>query len=299
MSFLNPVNEPVTRFSSTDADAPQINYNSRVAGDVKAVLKACLVTGYGSTTSAGWSIVNEVDHVAEFVSPSAAMSDYRFGIDDSTTTKTDWYYQYKNVRTNPKKNAVGKTFSAVNKTHASNGWRLYVTKKGFYFVDVLYIASVADVLCRVMYFGQVKTTTLTEPALNIGFWHVGVGSELTQNFFSATDFSRKHYDIGTHTNVLFAGANIPMLSRTFGTPNNSAVSLTAELYLHDAGQLIAQQPGILFQDSGKDVSPYGIRDVTINERQMTYVCIGYDTSDIASLTAWSHGVLIYTDYWEY
>lgn len=66
MSFLNPVSEPVKRFKSTDAGAPQINYNARVSGDVKTVLKACLVTGYGAKASAGWSIVNEVDHVAEF-----------------------------------------------------------------------------------------------------------------------------------------------------------------------------------------------------------------------------------------
>ena len=137
MSFLNPVSEPVLRFSSTDASAPQINYNARTAGDIKAVLKACLVTGYGAKASAGWSIVNEINHVAEFVSPSAAMSDYRLGVDDSTTIKTTWYYQYQDARTNPNYNEPTKSFSYVDKTHASNGWQMLVTERGIVFIELV------------------------------------------------------------------------------------------------------------------------------------------------------------------
>lgn len=127
MSFLNPVNEPVLRFSSTDTDAPQIDYNSRTSSDIKTVLKACLVTGYGTTASAGWSITNETTNDAEFVSPSAAMSSYRIGVTGGSY-RTDWYYMHNNVKKTPASGAVLQEVSSIDKTHPSNGWELLVTQ---------------------------------------------------------------------------------------------------------------------------------------------------------------------------
>ena len=52
MSFLNPVPVPATYYSSEDAEAPQLGAD--LTGGVKTVLKACLVTGYGTKPGAGW-----------------------------------------------------------------------------------------------------------------------------------------------------------------------------------------------------------------------------------------------------
>lgn len=51
MSFLNPVPVPATYYSSEDAEAPQLGAD--LTGGVKTVLKACLVTGYGTKPGAG------------------------------------------------------------------------------------------------------------------------------------------------------------------------------------------------------------------------------------------------------
>jgi len=52
MSLLTPVQYAAKLYSHNDAGAPQI---ASAAGAIKAILKACLVTGYGSKASAGWT----------------------------------------------------------------------------------------------------------------------------------------------------------------------------------------------------------------------------------------------------
>lgn len=53
MSFTNPVKVPVKVYLSTDKDAPRLD---RTPNCVQTIFKACLVTGYGDKTPAGWSL---------------------------------------------------------------------------------------------------------------------------------------------------------------------------------------------------------------------------------------------------
>lgn len=59
MSLRNPVRYPVKFYSWKDTQAPQL---SDVDGAVKTILKACLVTGYGSKAGAGWTSLFEDDY---------------------------------------------------------------------------------------------------------------------------------------------------------------------------------------------------------------------------------------------
>lgn len=54
MSLKQPVRYPVKYYSHLDAGAPQY---SNIDGAVKTILKACLVTGYGEKSGAGWTSV--------------------------------------------------------------------------------------------------------------------------------------------------------------------------------------------------------------------------------------------------
>lgn len=59
----------VTYYNYTDTGAPQLTGgNTSVRGDLIAVLKACLVDGYGSKTAAGWTLPFEdaVNNIAVF-----------------------------------------------------------------------------------------------------------------------------------------------------------------------------------------------------------------------------------------
>ena len=56
MSLRNPVKYPVKYYSWQDDQAPQL---TDADGVIKTILKACLVTGYGSKVGAGWTALFE------------------------------------------------------------------------------------------------------------------------------------------------------------------------------------------------------------------------------------------------
>lgn len=65
--MLNTQLKPVILFKSTDEGAPVL---SASAGSLKALLKACLITGYGNKTALGWEMPFEEANAAVFRSQS-------------------------------------------------------------------------------------------------------------------------------------------------------------------------------------------------------------------------------------
>lgn len=305
MSFLNPVIEPVLRFSSTDAGAPQINYNVRVAGDVKAVLKACLVTGYGTKAGAGWSLASEVTHVAEFASPSPAMSDYRICVDDTSTTSTTWYYRYQNNISYPPRNVPQKSMSYVNKTSAENGWELIVTNRGMYFVEILYHSSVNARVSRITWFGQIKSALTDDLGINISFFCTGVGSQMTRpsdmiTTSEATD-NNKLYNLGTYTTLLYAITNLSIYAKDSRTKySGGGLELISETYLGVSSNIVGQQSGLLFKNNTNQSDLYGVAVQKVDGRDVLSAAIPYNAiSDIDSNHSYVKTMLIRLDYWEY
>lgn len=301
MSFLNPVNEPVLRFSSTDADAPQINYAARTAGDIKAVLKACLVTGYGAKASAGWSVVNEVDHVCEFISPSAAMSDYRLGIDDSTATKTDWYYQYQDVRVNPAYNAPVKKFTNINEVNPENGWQLFVTERGILFVEIVQHSNISKLSTRITYWGAVKSGISSVNGKNICFFNIGHNATTGQpyNFYSATNYV--HVMLESNKSAFMSAATSNALSKVTYDVDISNVDLVSPIYIATASfdMLIGELPPILSKVVNSTADIYGISNTTLGVRPVFIACAGFSNTMSENTIRMSRTFLIKTDYWEY
>lgn len=303
MSFLNPVNEPVLRFSSTDPDAPQINYNSRVAGDVKTVLKACLVTGYGAKSSAGWSIVSEVNHVAEFVSPSVAMSDYRLGIDDTSTSSTTWYYQYRDVRTNPSYNSPSKSLgSQINKAHANNGWILLATNRGIVFIELVQSNFANKLSARMTYIGNVKSClTTNQEAVNMTFFNIGHGATILDpaSFYNT---AYPHLALDTYTSTRFYGAVPFSAGNNFYAPSLSTLDIASKLFLTNAtgdSVVIAELPALLAVVINNTADMYGVSDITVGGRQCVKITCGHDISQSAKIYSISRTFYIMLDYWEY
>lgn len=299
MSFLNPINEPVLRFSSTDAGAPQINYNARVAGDVKAVLKACLVAGYGTKAGAGWTVVNEVAHVAEFVSPSAAMSDYMLGIDDTSATDTTWYYQYQNVRENPQGNTTRKNINIYQMDPAKSAWQLLVTDQGVLFVEVYYNLTVNNHLARLTYWGRIKDAIVANAGRNIAFWSTGYGQDANPPYSFFTGTGGKHYRVGDYTSVTFSASNITMLASSSRTFDGSYVDISSALYLKDQDTFIGEQPAVLASYVASESNLYGVGDVVVASRPMLSACISYEANQVSALRNYSQMVYLALDYWEY
>lgn len=300
MSFLNPVNEPVLRFKSTDAGAPQINYNARTAGDVKAVLKACLVTGYGDKESAGWSIVNEVNHVAEFVSPSVAMSDYRLGIDDTSASDTTWYYQYQNLRTNPLYNAPTKNISNAEKTNPSNGWQFFVTNLGFLLVELIQHSAVKKLSARITYLGQTKSSLPDSMGSNMMFFNIGHLGAIRNNYTFYTADNYIHAKIGAFTTINTSSATSNALSAAAAyTLDSSVLDLISPIYLVDGTLILGEIPPILSKIVNSSSDTYGVSDEILSGRTVTNITAGVSNPTAATAQSHSRSFAIKTDYWEY
>jgi len=298
MSFLNPVNETVKRFKSTDAGAPQINYNARVAGDIYAIIKSCLVTGYGSVASAGWSVANETTNAGEFVSPSTSMSSYKIGVADTSATTTTWYYKYLDVRTDPTNNSGKKVFTYIDKTSANNGWQMLVTGRGFFFIESMHQSDVSAMVARVTYFGMIKSAISTTSGKNIAYWSAGHGASYQPyQLYSSTAAS--HLNLESFSNLTFSSANISGITTGAKTYGTSEADVVSKLYLYSSSVFAAEHPGLMAVDSAKSANLFGIRDtVDDDNRPVIYVCMGREVGS-SNIEASARGVFIYLDYWEY
>lgn len=304
MSFLNPVNEPVKHFKSTDADAPQIDYSARVAGDIKAVLKACLVDGYGATAGAGWSIVNEVDHVAEFVSPSAAMSGYLIGIDDSSASQTYWYYE----STKSDINNVSKNASSIDTSSTEHSWDVLVTERGIMLIETVFNKAIKATGSSITYWGRLKSAVSSSGQKNIAWWCLGYNSPAPNggrpsDFFSNSfSSSKRRYQLGDLALSSDAHPAIEVFrhySSNSGTPDITEIIVSAEWYLISEANIVAQQPSVFLQTK-KQTETYSKNTGTHNGRPALYVWPIRDTTSISYLFHSSNViVIIYLDYWEY
>lgn len=301
MSFLNPVNEPVLRFKSTDAGAPQIDYNARVAGDIKAVIKACLVTGYGTKASAGWSVVNEVGNIAEFVSPSTAMSDYRLGIDDSTTTKITWYYTYQGSRTNPDFNEPSKAFSFIDKTSTNNGWQLFVTDRGLFFIELLQHSAAQKLVARITWWGQVKSALADSTGINISYFNTGynANSGTPQNLFNIGSNANlfRHIRLATYSRCDFNACNIApfyLPTRTFG---ESVMDSVSEVFLSFDSTMLGQQVGFLLRDVNLQTDVLGVNTLDVDGRPVVFFASAEQQSAASNAIARTKVLGIRSDYW--
>lgn len=306
MSFLNPVNEPVLRFSSTDAGAPQISYNSRSAGDVKAVIKACLVTGYGAKAGAGWSIVNEVSHVAEFISPSVAMSDYRLKIDDTSTTNTNWKYIYQNTLKSFQGGVLSKNNPIIFKTSAQNRWDLIVTPRGFFFVETVNNQYTLTPSSSVLYFGAVKSLT-DAGGENIAFWCVGFNSDSESNgspsgfFAQAITLPSKHVVVTNNFVNYDEHVQIKLLTNDTKTDAYGAMEIWDRWFYRDVkGEILLQQPGVLLHARPNTNSAPAYYPTELNGRPVvTFMPIRGVIAKDAALSSARALIAVYLDYWEY
>ena len=300
MSFLNPINEPVLMYSSTDDQAPQINYATRAAGDVKTVLKACLVTGYGTKQGAGWTMQNETDFTAEFVSPSALLSDYRFGVGDNSTSVTSFYYMYQNAKSSFSYASPPKNFSYTTLNSPKNTWTLLVTAQGVLWIEKFLHTSTGLEMCRIFYWGRVKSALIDDAGKNISMYSFGYGAQVgTVNFFS--DNAYYHIALASYTSCVKDGANISLFKYATTTRSAVTIELTNSFFLSYNTVLLGEMMPILMTKLNDNSKLFGMRQVTFNGRPALYVCIGIMNSSGSKATyeQYCEGCYVYLDTWEY
>jgi len=298
MSFLNPINEPVLMYSSTDANAPQINYAARAKGDVKTVLKACLVTGYGTKQGAGWTIKNETSTAARFVSPSALLSDYQLCIDDNSTEISTFYYTYKVTRVNPNINTLSKLLNYVALDSPKNTWTLLVTKQGFLWIEKFAHSDEAIECCRILYLGRIKSALTKETTKNINFYNFGFnGGVIEPSQFFPNNYN--HVVLDTYTLSKMTGANLDAMS-SLQVRNLIAIEVTNSVFLSSDGVILGEMLPFLPTIKPRVENLFGLYQTTFNNRPALYICIGGTSSgQLYYLEQACQGCYVYLDSWGY
>lgn len=302
MSFLNPVNEPVLRFKSTDVGAPQINYAARAAGDVKAVLKACLVDGYGGIASAGWSVVNEVGNSCDFVAPSATMSDYKLVFKDDSAAYSIWFYSYRGVVFEPTGANTNKTNPSVIGSHGSNGWELIATERGFVFIENVFSTALNSIGSNAVYWGEVKSAINDVTAKNIAWWTIGINSNASHpsEFFGQANKVDRYFVLADQAGVSDMAGVLTLVNHSASVTKKSNIELSSEWFYLSEKNVIAQQPAVLLQSKGDTSSVYEQKEVQVSGRTVLSVWTVSTVSNTTTMLNNSHAIInIYLDYWEY
>lgn len=153
MSLRNPVRYPVKYYSWQDSQAPQL---TDADGVIKTILKACLVTGYGSKAGAGWTALFEDAYRIVLRRPLRTGNPPDIKIENGTITGTTIRHRIV-AQDNPASLDDATELSAVNllarDSKCGKEWHLVVTDFGF-------------ILCYQM--GESASTTARNGVLFVG-----------------------------------------------------------------------------------------------------------------------------------
>lgn len=292
MSFLNPVNMPVKRFQSTDAGAPLLNFATRKIGDVKDILKACLVTGYGAIEGAGWEIAGETASYGEFTIPNANMAGIALRITDTATVPT---WQHVVNGTVIRAISDTKTLSGAEATHASNGWQVIVTDFGFFYIEMLYSTIMAASTARLYFFGLMKSAITADPN-GSGLWATGwnINNAYPSNVMKPTE-SNPFFYIDTKKSTNFWSAAFVGVTPVYGVSN---IDIASDIYININDATVGQHIGLMAFKPALTTDIFPISEKTINNRPVLYVSLSNNYGSYASQVSATRYVLIFLDYWE-
>ncbi|QRO12835.1 hypothetical protein I6J32_09460 [Moraxella osloensis] len=299
MSFLNPVSEPVLLFSSKDTDAPQI-INTRAIGDIKTVFKACLVTGYGEKTSAGWSMLGETNTGADFISPDADMVKYKISLTNDTESNYSVNHKINDTaKSNSTSTNIIKQPSYTDKS--KNAWYMLVTKKGFYFIESFFYTGTSKQAARLSYYGKVKSALKTDGDTNFLSMIIGFSTNYTYGFFESTN--KFKINISNYSGATASASNSRMASSSLDLNRSLvAVDFSSCIYYrdNDSQVFLGQQPGLVLNAVNDDTRLFDFIQSTYNNRPVLVVPVGGNESGgAANFAIQSAQYLIYTDKWDY
>lgn len=132
--FFNPTPSPVTVYQSSDPNAPILD---RSPNCVSVILKACLVTGYGKKTGAGWSMPfeNERDGIKVFRPKVGAEFDYFVKVNNDTGREVNIsiHSQMTEIDNGNKLLELATPFRYGIGTSTGNKWLLMASDRSFVF----------------------------------------------------------------------------------------------------------------------------------------------------------------------
>lgn len=278
MSYQNPITLTPTLYQSSDPDAPQLLGQ---LGDVKSVFKACLVTGYGNKQGAGYTIENETDVSAEFVSPNIMMS--KIGVEEVQSYCYPIYYENGQKKRVDWGSGYIPTYELINQ---AAGWTMLVCELGLYFVVT------RNGMSQVVYLGLVKS------AINDNNQNI-MSMSLGYMYSSSTSYPVGwRGSIGNHTGVSLLSDGVNLMNGGNYKSVDFFISLVSSIFVRVNGSVIASMPNILLKNA---MTASFEKRVFVTEYQgrpvlSVFVINGYYEHNVKNN---AFGAYIYLDQWEY
>lgn len=282
MSFLNPISVDVKVYKSTDKHAPVINHADRRAGDVKTVLKACLVTGYGDKQGAGWLIENETDLTASFYVDNAELTNYRLMLDDSGSN-VSFNISHHGALKNP---AYRTHTRRQSSTARALSWMVLASEYGFYYIECHEVNGVA--FANFTYFGRLKSALVNDSEKNMVFINTTAGNEYASGF--SNSIKQPYIELADLSGLDVTGAGFSSGAQRKAL---SVLGLTTPLFVMKDGTAVGQLVGIEYQSSPKTGEVYGIDEIDGK------LCLGIAKSIHQSRESHYYKVLLDMQRWEF
>lgn len=133
MSLLTPIKVPVKVYKWDDVGAPVLN---KSAGCMMSIFKACLVTGYGAKTGAGWTMpFGDTSAGVKVLRPEVSPhTDFylRVSADTGTEMAAQVYLNMTDASTGDLKLQCDTAFKYA-KNNSTGKWLLIASPRGFWF----------------------------------------------------------------------------------------------------------------------------------------------------------------------
>ena len=289
MSFLMSQQTPAKVFMHSDVGAPVLT-SVRTPNRIISLIKTCLTEGYGTTDSAGWTSVSNVEGSIYNLTPPTA-PDIKFTVNltnDDGRQLTPIMYTDMTSLTEGERILQCSTEFKYDTSKTTGKWLLVATDIGFWFMCEVAASNGVPSNKSGSYFYCGATTKGTNSVSGLYMTHTGgswsINDDDRGGIFN-TDSSSNATPQFSNPNTKASVTEYPK-SMFKGDTNYSLMTMGSTVYIMNAGE-IWRLPVLV--PSRTDSNNYDI--ITDGDRQ--YICHG--------TSAYSGTNLIYIpiDYWEY
>lgn len=282
--YANDLEMPVTLYRSTDDDAPALTKSN-----LSLILKACLVTGYGSKPGAGWTMPHEEAAAGKRVfapAKSGELDSYLLVHDNNGTSRVAAWRDYAAIDNVPPALELATPYKHGQSKQWSGRWAVVASARGV----VVWVEGGYDSPGRngmMLYYGDTTSTDNGSRALLLahsgGTYNDGSHSSLFYYKDDKASIAAKSYrdDGGTQAQDFFS---------LFTPPRETAGQYLAPVLLQ-RGDRICAVPGVHTNTRAAD------NLTVIDDEGAAYIILhSYGWSDIDKSFA---RLAVRTDKWRY
>ena len=287
MSLRNPVRYPVKYYSWQDAQAPQL---SNADGIIKTILKACLVTGYGTKQGAGWTSLFEDGYRIVLRRPLRTGNPPDIKIENGTITGTTVRHRIV-AQDNPTGLDDAVELSAVNLLAKDyNGkpgaeWHCVVSDFGF--LLCYQMGENGGSKKSALYVGGMKNTSDVAGESYYIWGSTQVNANGTNNNMAVALFDNEAFFKNARTGINVTAKNMLTITGTEKSINNDYFAQKILLGAESEMPFFTS----IFNDMNNDFNTY---QISINSRNM----LRYPNQPFSNGYQSKRPLYIPLDYWE-